>query len=749
MPNIQIQTRRATAAAWLSTNSILASGELAYETDTNKFKFGNGTSNWTALPYAGGAGGPTANVEASTITLLGVAPTERKILFGRGRSNNAEYDATSTCTMSLSSDLVSKTVNYSSGPRFYSYSNQVTPNTTGTMYVAVGDEKYTNASSRGFSTVQWSSDLLNWNSAHSAGTQSTIGYSNQSGTSPYVTNCVKYFDNKWWIGCKGNGSSPNTNSLYASTDGSNWIAQTISTGATGVSSIVDIAYNGSNQYVAVANGGAKNLLYSVGTNPDGSHIFAPVANAAGCATSTFTSVKHANGVYIACCYTFDPNGSLLRSTDGSNWTKPDTSALFFSEGQSKKAVANNGSLWVAVGNSNGNIDHIWSADGGLTWATSAAGSPSVIGEGPGVDVIWTGSYFLAKGDEADQWWLTSPNGKNWSYTSISSGTFSQGMGAASNTNLFSLIPDTYVSSVFTATSISGPLANIIQNNIAGVRHITLSTIATILPSDQLVLVSTTATASNPTLYLSTSFQNGQRVDIRYVKGTRNIDILASPNTGINTFAAYPIVTLPYPNETSGTRGYENLVYSNSAWYSLAGDSIKYVAPPNVELNFANCSANTTLTSITVAWFSVAGAQSYKVFYSERAGGSDGTFVTYPPPIRQDPSQILNASAVVPKFTGQSNVITGTTVTLTTNPQSERISAYVYAYTDIAGTQRLTNFPQTCLVGNKEGDVQKLFLTKTQYSYDGDSAYPSYITETGQQTSYPPGVVNLSSKDLVA
>ena len=53
----QIQIRRDTAANWTSTNPTLASGELGVETDTGKFKIGNGSSTWTGLPYAGGSSG--------------------------------------------------------------------------------------------------------------------------------------------------------------------------------------------------------------------------------------------------------------------------------------------------------------------------------------------------------------------------------------------------------------------------------------------------------------------------------------------------------------------------------------------------------------------------------------------------------------------------------------------------------------------------------------------------------------------
>ena len=47
----QIQLRRDTAANWTSNNPTLAGGELGYETDTTKFKIGDGATAWTALAY--------------------------------------------------------------------------------------------------------------------------------------------------------------------------------------------------------------------------------------------------------------------------------------------------------------------------------------------------------------------------------------------------------------------------------------------------------------------------------------------------------------------------------------------------------------------------------------------------------------------------------------------------------------------------------------------------------------------------
>lgn len=51
MPN-KIQLRRGTAAQWTSANPILLDGELGYESDTGKFKVGNGTASWSNLNYS-------------------------------------------------------------------------------------------------------------------------------------------------------------------------------------------------------------------------------------------------------------------------------------------------------------------------------------------------------------------------------------------------------------------------------------------------------------------------------------------------------------------------------------------------------------------------------------------------------------------------------------------------------------------------------------------------------------------------
>lgn len=66
----RLQNRRDTAANWTSNNPTLAAGEIGLETDTSKYKMGDGTTAWNSLAYAytagaAGATGPTGPIGAT------------------------------------------------------------------------------------------------------------------------------------------------------------------------------------------------------------------------------------------------------------------------------------------------------------------------------------------------------------------------------------------------------------------------------------------------------------------------------------------------------------------------------------------------------------------------------------------------------------------------------------------------------------------------------------------------------------
>jgi hypothetical protein len=67
----KIQVRRDNAANFTSSNPTLASGEIAYETDTAKIKIGDGTTAWTVLSYFGTGGVTTGKSIAMAIVFGG------------------------------------------------------------------------------------------------------------------------------------------------------------------------------------------------------------------------------------------------------------------------------------------------------------------------------------------------------------------------------------------------------------------------------------------------------------------------------------------------------------------------------------------------------------------------------------------------------------------------------------------------------------------------------------------------------
>lgn len=70
-----IQFRRDTAANWASVNPVLADAEVGVETDTGKFKIGNGISSWTALSYP-----PVSGVVSQTNGTVTTASTSSGVV---------------------------------------------------------------------------------------------------------------------------------------------------------------------------------------------------------------------------------------------------------------------------------------------------------------------------------------------------------------------------------------------------------------------------------------------------------------------------------------------------------------------------------------------------------------------------------------------------------------------------------------------------------------------------------------------
>ena len=65
---VTFKLRRDTASDWVLNNPILSAGEPGFETDTGKFKMGDGTTAWTSLEYF-------INEEAIAALIVATIPT--------------------------------------------------------------------------------------------------------------------------------------------------------------------------------------------------------------------------------------------------------------------------------------------------------------------------------------------------------------------------------------------------------------------------------------------------------------------------------------------------------------------------------------------------------------------------------------------------------------------------------------------------------------------------------------------------
>jgi len=132
---IRVQFRRATAAAWTNSNIILAAGEVGFETNTSKIKFGDGVLAWDKLPYANLSSiGTLTSVTAGegllggTITNNGTIAIDKNFVATLEDTQtiaNKTFGATLEYLTPIITDSISTALNIdlSQGPDYYIFLN--------------------------------------------------------------------------------------------------------------------------------------------------------------------------------------------------------------------------------------------------------------------------------------------------------------------------------------------------------------------------------------------------------------------------------------------------------------------------------------------------------------------------------------------------------------------------------------------------------------------------------------------------
>lgn len=119
----QLKLRSDTAANWTAVNPVLALGEPGYETDSLRFKIGNGSSNWNSLVYQGdvtevlagnglsgegASGSVTLSIDSTVATLTGTQSLSNKTIVSPILTGitSAETVDLSSATLKADSKLV-------------------------------------------------------------------------------------------------------------------------------------------------------------------------------------------------------------------------------------------------------------------------------------------------------------------------------------------------------------------------------------------------------------------------------------------------------------------------------------------------------------------------------------------------------------------------------------------------------------------------------------------------------------------
>ena len=132
----RIQLRRGTSQALAAVNEVLLAGEICIETDTGKYKIGDGTTAWNSLEYAGGE---TATSTEDNVLNYNNAGTHNSIYLEGSLGNSLTAEQSAAIRAGTFENIyVGKSWTFTDVPYTYTDENNATQSSTysGTMRAA-------------------------------------------------------------------------------------------------------------------------------------------------------------------------------------------------------------------------------------------------------------------------------------------------------------------------------------------------------------------------------------------------------------------------------------------------------------------------------------------------------------------------------------------------------------------------------------------------------------------------------------
>ena len=174
----RIQLRRDTAANWTTNNPTLAEGEVGFETNTGKFKIGNGSSTWSALDYFLDSSDLSAYLTAASASTIYLTQASASTTYAtKSELSNIDLSSASAAAVAAIVDSAPETLNTL---------NELAAalgddaNFASTVTTALGNKLNTSTASSTYLTQASASDTY-LTQASASSTYATIGSSGSAG----------------------------------------------------------------------------------------------------------------------------------------------------------------------------------------------------------------------------------------------------------------------------------------------------------------------------------------------------------------------------------------------------------------------------------------------------------------------------------------------------------------------------------------------------------------------------------------